>query len=45
VLVAVTVSFTHAVTARLRIEQLFKFYWTVVTGLAAISVVLAWYGL
>ena len=45
VLVALTVSFTHAVTARLRIEQLFKYYWTVVTGLAAISVVLAWYGL
>lgn len=45
VLVAVTVSFTHAVTARLRIEQLFKFYWTAVTALAAISVVLAWYGL
>ena len=45
VLVAVCVSLLHAVTARLRIEQLFKYYWTVVTGLAAISVVLAWYGL
>lgn len=45
VLVAVSVSFVHAVTARLRIEQLFKYYWTVVTGLAAISLVLAWYGL
>ena len=45
VLVAVCVSFVHAVTARLRIEQLFKYYWTVVTGLAAISVVLAWFGL
>ena len=44
-LVAVCVSLIHAVTARLRIEQLFKYYWTVVTGLAAISVVLAWYGL
>ena len=44
-LVAVCCSFIHAVTARLRIEQLFKYYWTVVTGLAAISVVLAWYGL
>lgn len=44
-LVAVCISFIHAVTARLRIEQLFKYYWTVVTGLAAVSVVLAWYGL
>lgn len=45
VLVAVCVSFVHAVTARLRIEQIFKYYWTVVTGLAALSLVLAWYGL
>ena len=45
VLVAVCVSLIHAVTARLRIEQLFKYYWTVVTGLAAVCVVLAWYGL
>ncbi len=45
VLVAVCVSLLHAVTARLRIEQIFKYYWTVVTGLALISVVLAWYGL
>jgi len=45
VLVAVCVSLLHAVTARLRIEQLFKYYWTVVTGLAAVSVILAWYGL
>ena len=45
VLVAVCVSLIHAVTARLRIEQIFKYYWTVVTGLALISLVLAWYGL
>ena len=32
VLVAICVSLIHAVTARLRIEQLFKYYWTVVTG-------------
>ena len=42
---AVTVSLVHAVTARLKIEQVFKYYWTVVTGLAVISLVLAWYGL
>ncbi|MCR5664560.1 MAG: NADH-quinone oxidoreductase subunit H [Oscillospiraceae bacterium] len=45
VLTIVTISFVHAVTARLKIEQLFKYYWTVVTGLALISLVLAWYGL
>ena len=45
ILVAVCVSLVHAVTARLRIEQLFKYYWTVVTALAAISLVLVWYGL
>ena len=44
-LVAVCCSLMHAVTARLRIEQIFKYYWTVVTGLAVISLVMAWYGL
>lgn len=41
----VSMSLVHAVTARLKIEQIFKYYWTVVSGLALISVVLAWYGL
>ena len=45
VLTAVSISFVHAVTARLKIEQIFKFYWTLVSGLALISLVLAWYGL
>ncbi|MBR1455794.1 MAG: NADH-quinone oxidoreductase subunit H [Oscillospiraceae bacterium] len=45
VLTIVCISFVHAVTARLRIEQIFKYYWTVVTGVALISLVLAWYGL
>lgn len=45
VLTAVSISFVHAVTARLKIEQIFKFYWTMVSGLALISLVLAWYGL
>ena len=44
-LTAVSISFVHAITARLKIEQIFKFYWTLVTGLALISLVLAWYGL
>lgn len=44
-IVAIFVSLVHAVTARLKIEQVFKYYWTVVTALAAISLVLVWYGL
>lgn len=35
----------HASTARFRVEQVFKFYWTVVTALAGISLVLVWIGL
>ena len=38
------ISLVHAITARLKIEQVFKYYWTVVTGLALISLVLAWFG-
>ena len=45
VLVAVCISLVHAVTARLRVEQIFKYYWTVVTALAAISLILAWFGM
>ena len=45
VIVALDISLLHAVTARLKIEQIFKYYWTVVAGLALISLVLAWYGL
>ena len=41
----VTVTIPEAVTARLKIEQIFKFYWTVVSGLALLSLVLAWYGI
>ena len=44
-LTAVSISFVHAITARLKIEQIFKYYWTVVSGLALISLVLAWYGM
>ena len=44
-LTAVCISLAHAITARLKIEQIFKYYWTVVSGLALISLVLAWYGL
>jgi len=41
----VSMSLPHAVTARFRVEQVFKFYWTFVTGMAAISLVLVWIGL
>ena len=45
VITAVAISFVHAFTARLKIEQIFKYYWTVVSLLALISLALAWYGL
>ena len=45
VITAVAIFFVHAFTARLKIEQIFKYYWTVVSLLALISLVLAWYGL
>ena len=41
----ISLTLPHAVTARFRVEQVFKFYWTVVTGLAAISLILVWLGL
>ena len=41
----VSMSVPHAVTARLRVEQVFRFYWTFVTGMAAISLALVWIGL
>ncbi len=44
-LTVVCMTFIHAITARLKIEHLFKFYWTVVTGLAALSLILVWCGL
>ena len=45
VITAVSISFVHAFTARLKIEQIFKYYWTGVSLLALASLVLAWYGL
>ena len=44
VITIVFISLVHAITARLKVEQVFKYYWTVVTGLALLSLVLAWYG-
>ena len=45
IVTAVGISFVHAFTARLKIEQIFKYYWTVVSALALLSLVLVWYGL
>jgi formate hydrogenlyase subunit 4 len=45
IVTAVSISFDHAFTARLKIEQIFKYYWTVVSALALLSLVLVWYGL
>lgn len=41
----VSMSLPHAVSARFKVEQVFKFYWTVVAALAALSLILVWLGL
>ena len=45
VVMIVCVTLLHGICARLRVEQVFKFYWTGVTGLALVSLILAWFGL
>jgi len=45
VVTVISMTLLKAVTARLKVEQVFKFYWTVVAGLALISLVLVWFGL
>ena len=40
-----SMSLPHAVSARFRVEQVFKFYWTWVAGLAGVSLILVWFGL
>ncbi len=45
VLTILCMTLIHAVTARLKIEHLFKFYWTFVAGLALCSLILVWIGL
>lgn len=45
VLTIICMTLVHAITARLKIEHLFKFYWTIVAGLALISLILVWIGL
>ncbi len=41
----VCMTLLHAITARLRVEQVFRFFWTVVAGLALVSLILVWFGL
>ena len=45
VVMILCMSLIRAITARLKVEQVFKFYWTVVAGLALISLILVWLGL
>lgn len=44
-LTVICMTLVHAITARLKVEHLFKFYWTIVTALASISLILVWFGL
>ncbi len=41
----ISMTLPHGVSARFKTEQIFKFYWTVVAGLAFLSLVLVWIGL
>lgn len=41
----ICISLLNAICARLKVEHLFKFYWTIVTGLALVSLILVWCGL
>ena len=41
----ITITVPHAVCARFKVEQVFKFYWTWILGLAFISLLLVWLGL
>lgn len=45
VILFIVISLLRAITARIRVEQAFKFYWTYPTVLSIISLVLVWAGL
>ncbi|SKA83329.1 Formate hydrogenlyase subunit 4 [Caloramator quimbayensis] len=45
IVVILSVSLIRAVTARLRVEQMLKFYWTYPTALSILSLILVWLGL
>lgn len=43
VVTLVCMTLLHAITARFRVEQLFKFFWTFVSGCALLSLLLVWF--
>ena len=43
VVTLVSMTLLNAISARWRVEQLFKFFWTVVSGLALASLLLVWF--
>lgn len=45
VLTIISMTVLHAICARLKVEQVFKFFWTVVSGLALVSLILVWMGI
>lgn len=45
VVMFVSVTIPHAICARMRVEQVFKFYWTTVSVLALTGFVLVWLGI
>ncbi len=45
VLTVLCMSIPHAISARLKVEHLFKFYWTFVAALSLLSLILVWFGL
>lgn len=45
VVTLICMTLAHAITARLKVEQVFKFFWTVVAGLALVSLILVWIGI
>lgn len=44
VIVVISISTLKAITARLKVEQVLKFFWTYPTALAIISLILVWIG-
>ena len=45
VITIICMTLIRAITARLKVEKVFKFYWTVVSGLALLSLIMVWFGL
>ncbi len=45
VVTLVCMTLAHAITARLKVEQMFRLFWTVIAGLALLSLILVWIGI